>query len=724
MDDVGRGDAANPWKTIYYAYQQVSPGDTIYLEPGATFRESVYIAPERSGAAGAPVTLTSDSNNRPVISPPDTGGHAINVWNAGNLRFENLRVVWPSGLGANYKAGLNFYATNGPGSLHFENVEVTGFNSNGVCIGSWAGADTGYNGVTVLNCRFHANENAGFFIYGDKKNSHRNLVVRDSHSHDNWRGDGFLINGVTNGLVERSVAYNNGTYAGGRIGFWTYGVDGIVIQYNESYNNRTTPGGKDGGGFDFDGGTVNSILQYNYSHGNDGAGYGVYQYKGAAAEYGPLENNIIRYNLSVNDGRRDSYGALAFWGDSATDFVGPNEIYHNTIHVGGGNVTSGSPSAVRFQGSRMSGLRIRNNNFIVANGYRLIDADSAITTTHALFQGNNWWAMPGTNFQLRFGTTTYTSLAAWRTATGNERLDGVDVGTSVDPRLVSPGSLVASDYALRADSPMIDGALDFTGRGDRDYFGNSLPQGNNHDVGAHDRRSTVTINATQSEAAEFTGAPAVFNVARTGSTIKALTVPVTLGGTAHAGADYPAQAAQVTLPAGVSGVTISLVPVKDDLAEGMETVSASTGNSSLFDAGAAGAATILDTPADDWRFERFGSQANTPGIADDRADPDGDGLPNLIEYALGRNPQQPSSALPGPDATDGRISLRVLKNSAAIDLDWSAEVTGNLTEGSWTGNVTILQNDATAFEARDNITSTPANPRFMRLRVTRQASGP
>jgi hypothetical protein len=143
------------------------------------------------------------------------------------------------------------------------------------------------------------------------------------------------------------------------------------------------------------------------------------------------------------------------------------------------------PSAIRLYGSNMSGVRFRNNNFVVADGHRLSNADSALATTKALFQGNNWWAMPGTNFQLRFGATTYTSLAAWRAATGNERLDGADVGTTVDPRLVSPGSLVASDYALRADSPLIDGVLDFTGRGDRDYFGNSLPQGNNHDVGAH-----------------------------------------------------------------------------------------------------------------------------------------------------------------------------------------------------------------------------------------------
>ena len=54
------------------------------------------------------------------------------------------------------------------------------------------------------------------------------------------------------------------------MGIWTYNSNDVLIQYNESYDNKA--GHIDGDGFDLDGGTTNSILQYNYSHDNDGAG--------------------------------------------------------------------------------------------------------------------------------------------------------------------------------------------------------------------------------------------------------------------------------------------------------------------------------------------------------------------------------------------------------------------------------------------------------------------
>lgn len=732
-DAPGGGSTGAPWRTIYYSLQQMSPGDTLYLVPGVPFVESVYIAPSRAGAPGAPNTITSDPNNPAVINPPSGGGYVFYVYNATYLRFENLRIdSWS--VANNNNAGMSFYADNGPpGTLHLKNVEISGFKGHGLLLGSWSGPNKGYNGITIESCKFYYNDLNGFFIYGNSKQSHRNLTIRNSTAHGSWNGSGFLINGVTTGLVEHSVAYDNGTGGDGKIGFWTYGVDGITIQYCESYNNRTLPGKNDGGGFDFDGGTVNSIMQYNYSHGNDGAGFGVYQYKGAAAAYGPLENNIIRYNLSVNDGRRGGYGAISFWGDSATDFVGPNDIYHNTIYVGG-TVTSGTPSAVRFQGTRVSGLRLRNNNFIVANGFRLINTDSTtpISTAQALYQGNNWWTMPGTNFQIKDGVTIHTSLATWRTATGNERLGGVDVGTALDPRIISPGSLVAGDYRLRPDSPLIDGALDLLAapislgeRGTLDYFGNTLPQGTNHDVGAHDRRPEVTIVASTTTASEHTGASADFTLARTGAAMKALTVPITLGGTAQAGVDYQTVPTEITLPVGQSGVPLTIVPLADDVAEGTETVRINLGASSLFDAGTPSwaEASFLDKPADDWRYERFGAQANNPAISGDNADPDGDGMPNLLEYAVGRNPLQPSAhGLPGPDLTDGRLSVRAEKNPAASDLDWSAEVSGTLAPGSWTGNVTVLQNTPEIFEALDNTASSGNGPRFMRLKVTRRAA--
>lgn len=54
---------------------------------------------------------------------------------------------------------------------------------------------------------------------------------------------------------------------------------------------------------------------------------------------------------------------------------------------------------------------------------------------------------------------------------------------------------------------------------------------------------------------------------------------------------------------------------------------------------------------DIWRIECFGASANDPEIAGDFADPDGDGLPNAIEFVLGT---QPNPALPGSNSSAQR----------------------------------------------------------------------
>ena len=61
------------------------------------------------------------------------------------------------------------------------------------------------------------------------------------------------------------------------VGIWAYQSDSITIQYCYSHDNHTSEKGKDGGGFDFDGGTTNSVMQNNFSANNEGAGYGLFQ---------------------------------------------------------------------------------------------------------------------------------------------------------------------------------------------------------------------------------------------------------------------------------------------------------------------------------------------------------------------------------------------------------------------------------------------------------------
>jgi hypothetical protein len=49
---------------------------------------------------------------------------------------------------------------------------------------------------------------------------------------------------------------------------------------------------------------TNSVMQGNYSHDNQGSGYGVFQFTGAR----PFHNNVVRYNISQDDG-----GGVYLW---------------------------------------------------------------------------------------------------------------------------------------------------------------------------------------------------------------------------------------------------------------------------------------------------------------------------------------------------------------------------------------------------------------------------
>ena len=122
--------------------------------------------------------------------------------------------------------------------------------------------------------------------------------------------------------------------------------------------------------------------------------------------------------------------------------------------------------------------------------------------------------------------------------------------------------------------------------------------------------------------------------------------------------------------------------------------------------------------ADGWRLRYFNSTANA-GIAADGADPDGDGISNLLERALGLDPTIASAGgLPkvSVDTATGHLVLTATRGGPnATDFVFTGEASADLL--TWTtNNVTVLVNNATSYQIRDD---GPASPRrFLRLRVT------
>jgi hypothetical protein len=99
-----------------------------------------------------------------------------------------------------------------------------------------------------------------------------------------------------------------------------------------------------------------------------------------------------------------------------------------------------------------------------------------------------------------------------------------------------------------------------------------------------------------------------------------------------------------------------------------------------------GSGAIPATPLEGWRMTHFGIAGNTGAAADD-ADPNRNGIPNLLEYALGGDPAGTTTGLgilPHLEM-DGVAppALVFTRDPARNDLVLTAQVSSTL-EGTWT----------------------------------------
>jgi hypothetical protein len=304
---------------------------------------------------------------------------------------------------------------------------------------------------------------------------------------------------VDKGLIENTVAHHTGSaniHCGGPGGIWTWDSNNITIQFCESYSNSSGTG-CDGLGFDLDGGVTNSLMQYNYSHDNDGAGYLLGQYDNAR----PWSNNVVRYNISENDGKTNAGGITLFKGAGTT--MNGVKIYNNTVYT---SPSAANPAMAAFRilqwNTGITGAEVYNNIFQTTGGASLVDIPSGYS---AYFAGNLYWSSGGA-FKIKYQGTTYSNLTTWRTATGNEKSGSLTTGIVADPMLMGAGSGITvypnatsqlASYKFAGASPAIDAGLNLAtlfsiNVGTRDYFGNAAPFGAASDIGACEHHAGVS----------------------------------------------------------------------------------------------------------------------------------------------------------------------------------------------------------------------------------------
>lgn len=229
----------------------------------------------------------------------------------------------------------------------------------------------------------------------------------------------------------------------------------------------------------------------------------------------------------------------------------------------------------------------------------------------------------------------------------------------------------------------------------------------------------VTISATTAEARELDGQDGILTLTRSGDLTYPLYVPITVTGDAIAGTHYQTLPSSLSIPAGQSSATLAVAPIADAIAQGdrLVTISIAADFALVSDAASPATITIKDKPGDDWKFTSFTeAELADPAISGDNADPDGDAIPNLLEYALNLNPKTSNASPIAPGEDSGYLALSVAKNPQALDLTWTAEASSDLS--TWT-SATIISNTQSTFAARDTVLKNVAAKRMMRIKVTK-----
>ena len=482
------GDSAwRPWNSVERINQMVfQPGDGIFFKRGTSCQGA--LTPQGSGAEGRPILVGAyGSGEFPIID----GGKSREALKLSGQEYWEIQDLEITG-GMNY--GVLVSGAEGVEALR--HIRLTNLKVHDVWGGSYNNKNTGLvvvlangsrfqdvviNGVTAYN----TDQWAGIEINGgvdwpidyDAPALAEDVTIRNS-TVSNVYGDGIVLWGVKNGLIEYSVAYDTGQQpapktVGTPSSIWTWSCVDCVVQYNESYNADSPE--IDGGCYDIDWGTRNNIYQYNYGHDCNGYCLSVFGAEGVTTE-----NAIVRYNVCANNGQRADLASrqgdifLSTWNYGLLDGV---LIYNNTFNWSPAGKYPALVNRAEFTGERPN---LFANNIIVSEVPWLVDGGSDLKLDHNLY----WLTREGKPF-FSFKENFYPGFEDY------QQLSGQDAhGIYADPLLRELGyhAVGASKtaYTLQSDSPAIDAGLLLDDMGGTDFFDNSIPYGNAIDIGAHE----------------------------------------------------------------------------------------------------------------------------------------------------------------------------------------------------------------------------------------------
>ncbi len=487
-DDGAAGTSAGTaWQNLSKVNSTTfSAGDIIKFQCGESW--SGLLWPKGSGTSGSPIKITyygDTGNGYPHIAGPTDGvtRPTVYLYNQEYWEICDLEITHYDSTNNNIKRhGVmihldepNLAGTQVLNHIYLNNLEVHNINGdpsnyNAAALyftvsGDGTAANKAwFNDVNISDCHIHDVNSAGFINWSD-------FSYRTDIDDANWapwtnfvmRGNTFnRISGralhtryMDSPLVEYNLAFgNNYVYGEGEEAncFVLFGCDDSIWQFNEVYDTAKFAGEPDGGAYDLDYRSKNSICQYNYSHDN-GMAWSIPCNGSSSINFNI--NPIVRYNISQNETVEVSH--LSGGVDGA-------KFYNNTAYIGSG-LSGVLIMYHKSWGGYSTNTSYFNNIFYNLGTASLYDFGSSTNNT---FDNNVFYGNAATGEPSDSNKITSDPQLVW-VGSGGTGLDSVD------------------GYMLLPTSPCIDDAIVIdSNNGGFDYWSNVVPANSVPDVGAYE----------------------------------------------------------------------------------------------------------------------------------------------------------------------------------------------------------------------------------------------
>ena len=408
-NDAALGTSSqSAWRTLLPVNRKVfQSGDRILLKSGCSW--TGQLAPRGSGAEGRPIILDQyGAGPKPAIHGNGGVEDAVHLYNVEYWELRNLEVT-NRGRSAKFRRGVHIELNNFGEARHIylQNLVVHDVNGdlsrkeNGGIIWTNGGAiRSRFIDMRIEGCQVYRVDRSGIVARSSYWRRYLwypslNVVIRNNRV-DDVGGDGITPWACDGALIERNVVSNcNRRASGYNAGIWPWSCDNTLVQYNEVFQVRGT---RDGQGFDSDGNCRNTVIQYNYSHDNEG-GFVLICEDGSHSRRVSAGNvgTIVRYNVSENDGTRTFH------------IGGPVKnarIHNNTVYIGPGRDVqlviagqwSGRPEDIRFDSNIFYAAGTGRYGSIIRKfedgTHAIMQGLPGVTFEKNVFFGNHIWRPP------------------------------------------------------------------------------------------------------------------------------------------------------------------------------------------------------------------------------------------------------------------------------------------------------------------------------------------